>query len=374
MNLRLRPSLAVFAWTAALPAAAGVDVPVQEQDGVVVLEAESAAAVPDWKLEKDLPGFTGSGFHTWRGPNLWGEPGKGVLTYVFRIVTPGVYHLRLRNRHEHPDASMENDCWTKLDDGAWAKTFSYQRGQWTWVTSFDFGASKPPASYDLKAGVHTLQISGRSANFRIDRIHLYRDGVKNGEDETRPPSPTSFEAMAGPGPYKKLASLAEQVRAGRNLGGALKTLRAKRESADAAEAAEAETMFERLGGTALRQLNAALAMKAGAPVEAVGMLEELAKQFSGDEIGTKAKTEAEALRKDPKVAAELRAEALWEQVERVRKGLKPAGGGRDPKNEAFRRENAAAIQSMLGGCVTLTRRYPDTAAAKRAQAVIEAYR
>jgi hypothetical protein len=89
------------------------------------------------------------------------------------------------------------------------KTFSSTRGQWTWATNHEFSAGdKPPASYPLSAGIHVLEISGRSRNFSLDRFHLYLDGVTNPLDETRPPSTTAGGGGGGgaaPPPVTALA-------------------------------------------------------------------------------------------------------------------------------------------------------------------------
>lgn len=181
-------------------------------------------------------------------------------------------------------------------------------------------------------------------------------------------------AMAGPGPYKKLAAQAAQVKAGQGLGGVLKTLRTKVESKDAEEAAEAKLMLEALGGSAQKQLERALGLKESEPSEAVARLDKLALQFAGDEIGAKAKTELESLRKVPKVRKELEAEAMWKQLEKLEEGLKPFMGAKNPKADGFRKLNMGAIQSLVGGCQTLLQRYPDTAAAKKAQTMLDPYK
>ena len=65
---------------------------------------------------------------------------------------------------------MGSGAWTKLfQSGAWS--------QWLWAQTFDKNHVKSPAQFYLGAGVHTLQISGRSQNYKIDRIVLYRSGV-----------------------------------------------------------------------------------------------------------------------------------------------------------------------------------------------------
>ena len=80
--------------------------------------------------------------------------------------------------------------WVRMDGGAWVKVFSWQRGQWTWTTQHEFNHhDKPPAEYQLSAGAHRIEFSGRSHDFAIDRLHLYRDGVPNALSLNHPESP-----------------------------------------------------------------------------------------------------------------------------------------------------------------------------------------
>jgi hypothetical protein len=180
--------------------------------------------------------------------------------------------------------------------------------------------------------------------------------------------------MAGPGPYKKLASLAAQVKAGQGLGAVLKTLETKQNSKDAEEAAEAKMMFEALKGNAQDQLDRAMGKKDGAPVPALAKLDKLAMQFSGNEIATKAKQEADTLRKDPKVKKEIEADGMLKQLEALADKLKPVRGMKDPRDEAFRKANAQMLQSIAGGCQVLNQRYPGTAAAQKAEELAGQYK
>jgi hypothetical protein len=159
----------------------------EEQAGRVIMEVETHPPTGSWVPEKRLEGYSAAGYYTWRGPNSFRSPGGGVLTYVFHIKTPGTYQLRIRNRHDFHDSTEQNDCFTRMDGGEWVKTFSSKRGEWTFRSNHEHGHNrKPPASYELKAGRHILQISGRSQGFSIDRIHLYRAGDRGAEDASLP--------------------------------------------------------------------------------------------------------------------------------------------------------------------------------------------
>lgn len=162
-----------------------------EEEGRVIVEVESAASDGDWKAETGIAGYTGDFYYTWRGPDLFGQPGVGVLTYRIQISEEGTYHLRIRNYHDNPDGTQSNDCWVKMDDGAWTKVWSPAVGQWNWISHFDFSEhNKPPASYELSAGTHTFQIAGRSADFSIDRFHFHTGAASDPLNERHPQSPS----------------------------------------------------------------------------------------------------------------------------------------------------------------------------------------
>ncbi len=181
-------------------------------------------------------------------------------------------------------------------------------------------------------------------------------------------------ALTGPGPYVKLASLAKQIQAGRNLGGAFKTLATKKDSTDAAEAAEATAMLTALTSGAQSMLDDALLDKDVDPASAIPKLDLVAKKFSGSDIGTQAKTASEALKKNPKVKKELQALAILQQIMALEGTLRPVPGSSDVKSEAFRRQNRAVLQGLVSGWQTLVKSYPDTNATIRATALIDKYR
>src|SRR5690606_35894476 len=85
------------------------------------------------------------------------------------------------NRHEHPAPDQANDAWVKVDSGQWVKVFSNYGaksiGVWNWYSIAEIGSQHLEPSYELSAGRHTVQISGRSKGFAIDRMVFYRPSV-----------------------------------------------------------------------------------------------------------------------------------------------------------------------------------------------------
>ena len=179
----LASPLAPFALALALPLAATLPASAQatfcEQDGLIVMEVESAPLAGNWVAETSKPGYSGSTYYRWAGPNQFTNPGQGVLTWTLNVTTPGKYSLRLRNLHDNTDSTVENDCWARLDGGAWVKVYSPNTSvDWNWASWFDPATgSDSLASWVLAAGTHTFQVSGRSWNFRVDRIHFFLDGT-----------------------------------------------------------------------------------------------------------------------------------------------------------------------------------------------------
>ncbi|MEM1451960.1 MAG: hypothetical protein AAF957_15695 [Planctomycetota bacterium] len=168
------------------------------QSGLLVIEMESAPTVDDWQFSTSTPGFVGDGYFIWRGPDLFNSPGaSGIFGFDFEVQTDATWILSLRNRHEDPDSTEENDVWIRMDGGQWVKVFSNfpgSVGNWTYESRFDFGSSQPmpQASYDLSPGVHRIEFSGRSRNFKMDRLHLHLPGHPGATDPNRPESPRRF--------------------------------------------------------------------------------------------------------------------------------------------------------------------------------------
>jgi len=179
---------------------------------------------------------------------------------------------------------------------------------------------------------------------------------------------------AGPGPYKKLANVVSQLKAGMPIGTALKTVAPKVNSKDADEAAEAKLMVDSLRSSGNTSIERALSVKSSDPAEAVSKLDKVALQYAGDEVGTKAKSESDALKKDPVVKKELEAEVMWRKIQAMNDALKPVRGQKDPKDEAFRKQNLPAISGILAGCNQLATKYAGTKAAKEAQELVDDYK
>ena len=175
----------------------------EEQNGIVVIQAENVNTVGSWQKENGS-GATGNGFIVWRGGESFQTPGIGTLTYKIKINSTGTYRFKWRSRIGIGSNNTEhNDTWVKFPD---ASNFYGQRGS-SRIFPRGSGSSGPfpegssaqgwfkvfmnSLNWDWRArtsdndghdifvvfnspGVYTLQLSARSRGHFIDRLVLYK--------------------------------------------------------------------------------------------------------------------------------------------------------------------------------------------------------
>lgn len=178
-----------------------------ESGGLLVAEVESALISEGWVLRNDIADFTGSAFLVWDGGSQNNNPGNGLLTYKLQITNPGTYQLSIRSYIALGDNNTEhNDVWVRFPDAddffgqknnsivypkgsgktpvpngsgkeGWFKSYMNQLDQWSWRTSTsDHDAHRIFATFN-NAGTYTLELSGRSPGFAIDRVVLFQESM-----------------------------------------------------------------------------------------------------------------------------------------------------------------------------------------------------
>jgi len=173
-----------IAWSGSV--LAGDDEIFLENEGTVVMEVESRTPGDGWSVKTEIDGYLGSSYFEWTGPNHFnaGSAGNGTVVYSFRILTPGNYQMRWRNRIAEGTSSTEsNDSWLRLATGqniadeqalnGWTKVYMNRKNTWSWDSRTVDHVGNPIRQF-FSAGDHTLEISGRSAGHAIDRIVLYK--------------------------------------------------------------------------------------------------------------------------------------------------------------------------------------------------------
>ena len=153
-----------------VPAKANPPMFLPNAEDVVVVEIESIPAPGSWVYETTRPYYQGSGYFRWNGPNLFNISGQDPLTYHFRIDSPGTYNVRVWTQQNAPDASDENDVWVRVDDGGWKKLIGFQVGFWNQNAVLQ--NTHEVITEDFDAGYHTIEFSGRSTNFKLDRFEV----------------------------------------------------------------------------------------------------------------------------------------------------------------------------------------------------------
>jgi hypothetical protein len=158
----------------------------QESNGVVVMEIESSPVVGHWQFRNSSTGYFGTGYYRWIGPRRLGSAGSdSTLTYTFNITTPGGrWWIGMHSRRFGTGPGDDhNDIWMRVNGGAWHKYWQRLGAYEVWQTDHRFeisGVNRDPISGlngvpAINLGVNTIQITGRTDDFQIDRLVLVHD-------------------------------------------------------------------------------------------------------------------------------------------------------------------------------------------------------
>lgn len=201
-----------------------------ENNGYVVMEAESGGAPGEWSQASRIGGYTGSGYVTFNGNGICNGPAGSDTNFEFSVSSSGRRELRFRAAkvshctsgqaeangvcsEAHPRGcerlaapnggqcpgntclrtDLSNDVFVSIYDengnyvpfvnqpsaiGQGVKMFGGSADSFAWSlpSSLDLSDQKWPAQWDLPAGNYTLVVSGRSQQFSLDRLVLFDTG------------------------------------------------------------------------------------------------------------------------------------------------------------------------------------------------------
>lgn len=192
-----------------------------EEEGIVVIEAESTSPYGQWAVDTTISSFLGDSYLRFQGTNQFNNPGTSRLVYKIQINKTGRYRFQWRSRITVGSSNTDNnDSWLRFNDASdfygqkgneivyprgtgktpnpegsssngWFKIYQNRLNSWTWNTSTsDNDPHNIFVEFD-SAGVYTVEISGRSNGHGIDRFVLYHSDVSTGvaTSLTRPESP-----------------------------------------------------------------------------------------------------------------------------------------------------------------------------------------
>ncbi len=181
----------------------------EEQDGLLVIEAESAETTANWQERTLINGYTGPSYMVWQGEDFFAEPGDEVLTYNFKINNPGTYRFVWRSYSTIGNVVSENnDSWLRvqgvrmfaIDEGdivypeggfgipaggttvpgstnGWFKVYMGEVDKWSLqANTFDNNPHDIFMEF-TEAGDYTFEVAGRSTGHAIDRIILFKEPV-----------------------------------------------------------------------------------------------------------------------------------------------------------------------------------------------------
>jgi rhamnogalacturonyl hydrolase YesR len=185
-----------------------------EQDGLVVMEAESQDPGARFDLESSVPGFKGSGY--FRGNlDIFNLGGFSKVTYPFIINDGGTYQFAFRSRIGHGTSNTEaNDSFIRLVDGdgnpvqpvpnqnvttsgSWYKVYMNVNGSWSHQSS-NKDNDPHSLSWVLESGKeYALELSVRSKDHLVDRLILWDTARHNLANTTtgKQPNETAFNAL-----------------------------------------------------------------------------------------------------------------------------------------------------------------------------------
>lgn len=258
-TLTINPTTGLISGT--VSAGGGNTGPFEEQNGLVVIEAESGTLVPTW-TQTTTGGATG----IIAGSNHLNNQNGGTIPYQITVTTPGVYRFNWRSFYSGGSPTDENDNWLRFpnDNDVWFFgfkgtpadeaslianvtsanptniVFPKGSGRETPTTTPEgagsnnflkiFRAGGAAEVYDWQAktsdndshdvyvwfvnpGTYTMEISERSAGHAIDKVALYKLDGTNYSDAQLTAAPesqrTGGTGAADNSPYTVTVSVAD---------------------------------------------------------------------------------------------------------------------------------------------------------------------
>ena len=216
-DLTIDESTGLISGTLLSGTGSGTDGAFIEENGIVVIEMESAESLPgSWTNAAgstspniNSPGSaTGSDFIVWEGSQFLNSQGNSTISYPVEITTTGTYRFQWRTQvgngtsaTDHNDtwlkiegdsfygqkggngtiicpkgSNSSNDCIGNVPQGAggngWLKVYSSGSTNWTWSTfTSDNDGHQIFARFDTP-GTYNVLISVRSSSHALDRMVL----------------------------------------------------------------------------------------------------------------------------------------------------------------------------------------------------------
>ena len=201
-----------------------------EEDGLLIIEAENLLINPNYSIENNESGFTGNGY-LFNNVDSFNTPGNGLISAKIQINTPGVYRFQWRNRigiiASNGPTTEHNDAWLRFPDASsfyaqrpgsiifpsgsgltpnpagagsdgWFKVYT-NTIDWNWTTNTsDNDPHQIYVQFD-SPGIYTMELSSRSDGHIVDRaaLHLVSENYSLGQLNSAPESTLVSEGIEG---------------------------------------------------------------------------------------------------------------------------------------------------------------------------------
>ncbi|WP_298534464.1 T9SS type A sorting domain-containing protein [uncultured Algibacter sp.] len=162
----------------------------EEVDGLLVFEAERFNLQGAWKIGNDAAKASSGKYIYYDGPNSYQNVNSANnISYTFKINNPGTYTFKwtMRQPPEEQGSDLGNDAWfyfsndiARGNGGVVLKQFYKYVGRSDDDFTLNGAAEISHESHGVsvvfpEAGDYTLNLSGRSHGFQLDRIILFKD-------------------------------------------------------------------------------------------------------------------------------------------------------------------------------------------------------
>lgn len=201
------------------------------------------------------------------------------------------------------------------------------------------------------------------------------DGHPNDADRLIRPAvgKALVETVEKPPTSKALAPIAASLKKGDAPLSVLPKLVALQKSTDATTAEEAKMLLAKLTEVGQKKIDQAESVMKDDPLTAYQDLESVPGAYKGTPVATKATSMINELRKDKRVAAELRARPALDKIKKLEEQLKTLASKIQPTDPNFKRVAAAPLASLKTALTTMKKSYPDAKATQDALAIGERY-
>ncbi|WP_063769056.1 sugar-binding protein [Flammeovirga sp. OC4] len=162
---------------------------VEEVNGLLIFEAERFSLAGHWKVGTDTEKASGGKYIYYDGYNSYQKVPEGqTISYTFKINNPGGYTVKwtMRQPEGERGGDLGNDAWIYFDG-------DIGRAKQQPLTHFEKFVGRSTDDFTLngqldlhnegqpwmsvvfpEAGEYTINLSGRSAHFQVDRIILFK--------------------------------------------------------------------------------------------------------------------------------------------------------------------------------------------------------